>query len=340
MQLGKPLISVIIPTFNREEYIREAIDSVIVQSYDNWECIVVDDGSTDNTTSIIKDYQKKDKRIRLLIRDTEPKGASTCRNIGLNNSRGEYIIFLDSDDCLSGSCLENRLKQALNFPQFDFWVFKSVMFSQKVGDSEFLWNIDKEKPDIERFLAMDVPWCIMSVFWKKNIINQLGGFYQDARAWQDWELHIRAITSNLNYKKFNIVDNYYRRAQHNKIGGEVGKGKHVENLIGLIAYLYNDDDQLKSHKFLVKKLLFFLLLRTNERVRNITLRIFIKDHVLTYFELLVIFLYKHWPIKRGKGLWYSIILSILKVNSLNKILDQQTFHKIKHTQVILDTIVE
>ena len=90
------LISVIVPVYNVEAYLRRCIDSIINQSYTNLEIILVDDGSTDNSGLICDEYAKKDNRVKVIHK--ENRGVSSARNIGFQNSAGEYIIFLDSDD--------------------------------------------------------------------------------------------------------------------------------------------------------------------------------------------------------------------------------------------------
>src|SRR5690554_5694001 len=101
-------ISIIIPVFNRQKLIKETLDSVLAQIYENWECIVVDDGSTDETWEVLEQYAKKDARIKIHKRHRDPKGAPTCRNIGMELSEGEYLIFLDSDDLLAKWALQHR----------------------------------------------------------------------------------------------------------------------------------------------------------------------------------------------------------------------------------------
>lgn len=106
-----PLVSIIIPTFNRQQLIGETLDSVLAQSYHNWECIIVDDGSKDNTKQIISSYSEKDARIKFYHRPkARKKGASACRNFGLENSKGELIQFLDSDDLLAKNKLEEQVE--------------------------------------------------------------------------------------------------------------------------------------------------------------------------------------------------------------------------------------
>ena len=92
-----PTVSVIIPTYNRAHLVDRAIQSVLNQTYKDFELIIVDDGSTDNTEDIIKEFQKKDERIKY-IRHEENRGGSAARNTGIKAAKGEYIAFLDSDD--------------------------------------------------------------------------------------------------------------------------------------------------------------------------------------------------------------------------------------------------
>ncbi|MGY5847677.1 glycosyltransferase family 2 protein [Salegentibacter sp. HM20] len=107
----KPLVSIIIPTYNRSHLIGETLDSVIAQTFSNWECIIIDDRSDDYTEELINLYKEKDPRIKFFQRPPEiSKGAAKCRNIGIQNSSGDFIQFLDSDDLLASNKLEEQLK--------------------------------------------------------------------------------------------------------------------------------------------------------------------------------------------------------------------------------------
>ena len=109
----KPLVSIIIPTYNRAELLPDTLNSVLKQTYGNWECIVVDDHSTDNTPQVGREYAAGDGRISFFTRTSErPKGAASCRNFGLENAKGDFIQFLDSDDLLHPKKLEMQLKYA------------------------------------------------------------------------------------------------------------------------------------------------------------------------------------------------------------------------------------
>jgi len=105
----KPIVSVIIPTYNRAHLIGRSIQSVLNQTYQDFEIIVVDDGSTDNTEDIIKKFQKKDERIKY-IKNEKNKGGSAARNTGIKAARGKYIAFLDSDDEWMKRKLEKQVR--------------------------------------------------------------------------------------------------------------------------------------------------------------------------------------------------------------------------------------
>ena len=102
------LVSVIIPVYNSEKYVKEAIDSVLKQTYQNFEIIVVDDCSTDNSCQIIKKID--DQRIRLIKLDKN-SGVAVARNIAIENAKGQYIAFLDSDDIWLEDKLLQQIKQ-------------------------------------------------------------------------------------------------------------------------------------------------------------------------------------------------------------------------------------
>ena len=109
-----PLVSIIIPTYNRAHFISETLDSVLAQTYQNWECIVVDDGSTDNTENIIKAYVNKDSRFQFYRRpSTKPKGANACRNFGFELSLGDFVNWFDSDDVMHCDKLKSQIEKAI-----------------------------------------------------------------------------------------------------------------------------------------------------------------------------------------------------------------------------------
>ena len=114
-------VSIVIPTFNSSKYLKATLDSVLSQTYANWECILVDDGSIDLTETISENYREKDNRFQLYKRPEDlPKGPSSARNYGVTKAKGDYLIFLDADDLLATTCLENRVAQFLKNHNLNF----------------------------------------------------------------------------------------------------------------------------------------------------------------------------------------------------------------------------
>lgn len=200
------------PVYNSQETIVETVNSVISQSYTNWELVCVDDGSSDESISIINSLALTESRIRFLCRNRLPKGGSTCRNIGAQNANGEYLVFLDSDDLLAPTCLKERIEiiQETNnkfvvfpmasFPDGDFGKLKQP-HNIRVVDYDYL------------FSAAISAWPITSTIIERDFFLSLGGFNESFPRLQDIEFHLRAITQSYGHHKVEFnheADCFYR----------------------------------------------------------------------------------------------------------------------------------
>jgi glycosyltransferase involved in cell wall biosynthesis len=203
-------VSVIIPCFNREALLGETLDSVRAQTFGDWEAIIVDDHSEDNSVQVARSYAQSDNRIRVVSRQGQRKGGNICRNEGLALARGDYVIFLDSDDLLSEECLEHRIAGMDNAPECGYGVFQTELFRQNIGDRGVLWNTFAEANDLHRFLSLDTVWITTGPIWRKDSIAQLGGFDEHSLNFQDWYLHVRALISGIKYFKNQKRDNFHR----------------------------------------------------------------------------------------------------------------------------------
>ena len=112
MQKNQPLVSVIMPVYNAEKYLPESIGSVIAQSYQNWELLIVDDGSKDDSVSIVESYAKKDWRVHLIRNESDVHGPGAARNCGMEQIRGKYTYFLDADDWIDRELLQDAVTLA------------------------------------------------------------------------------------------------------------------------------------------------------------------------------------------------------------------------------------
>lgn len=131
-------ISIITTSYNYEKYIKETIDSVVSQTYTDWEMIIVDDGSKDNSVNIIKEYCKKDKRIKLYQHENcKNKGIVESVKLGIEKSTSDWLVFLESDDSITPNYLETKLKIIDKYPDVKF-IFNDVnMFGDKTRIEEY-----------------------------------------------------------------------------------------------------------------------------------------------------------------------------------------------------------
>lgn len=195
------LISVVIPVYNNENVINETLDSVIRQTYNNWEVLCVDDGSSDSTAEIIHRYCQKDSRIKYVLRSEYPKGGSHCRNIGLQNATGKYIIFLDGDDILFPECLDNRLK-VMKSHNYDFAVFPMSMFQGNKHIRKTM-NDPYVKDYKSAFASVHAAWQVTQPIYRTEFVKNIGGFDIEFQRLQDIEFGLRAIVSSKgNFKTF------------------------------------------------------------------------------------------------------------------------------------------
>ena len=228
-----PLISIIIPNYNSDSTIERTVQSLLSQSYSNWEAIMVDEGSIYDSVLKIKEICARDARFHFFERERLPKGASSCRNIGLAKATGEFIIFLDSDDELLPFCLEERLSKIKTAPDNRFWVFplatnyKNVFTEKKIPNSNDY---------LDSFLSYHLYWGIMCPIWNVKFIREIGGFSEELLRLTDPELMIRAMISTNKFEVYNDVKAdsiYYIQDKTDKLFND----KVYKSLLAFLSHL-------------------------------------------------------------------------------------------------------
>ncbi|WP_161496137.1 glycosyltransferase family 2 protein [Streptococcus suis] len=158
--MNKPLISIIVPVYNVENYLDECIQTVLAQTYSNWELLLINDGSTDSSGTICDDYAKGDERIRVIHKNNG--GLSDARNAGIDNCTGEYITFLDSDDGIREDFLETCLTTAI---QHDVDIVIGHFFIWDENQQTFYYFVEQSQKDtIELISAQEA--LNRQVVWK------------------------------------------------------------------------------------------------------------------------------------------------------------------------------
>ena len=188
----KPLVTCIIPTFNRAKKIITAIDSVMTQTYSNFEVLVVDDLSTDNTKEVVGKLAKKDSRIKYFL--NPKKGANNARNFGIINARGKYIAFLDDDDVWVDSKLEKQVN-AFKSLKDEYGVIYCTFARTKTNGKVSRRHPSRFSPikegDILKHLLKRNFITTSTLFAKTEVFHTSGMFDPTYSSFQDWELLIR-----------------------------------------------------------------------------------------------------------------------------------------------------
>ncbi|WP_458189240.1 glycosyltransferase family 2 protein [Haladaptatus sp. NG-WS-4] len=212
---GGPAVSVVIPTYNREDTLGDAIDSVLGQTYTDFELIIVDDGSTDNTENAVKGYN--DPRLRYVVHE-QNMGVSEARNSGIRASNGDYIAFLDSDDRWRPNKLQRQI--AALEQKSEEWIAaycgfsynkKSLMQRLKYHVFNHLFQTSSKKRGgaelIKEILTLNLRIGSGStLIIKRSAITELDGFDQELDIHEDWDLIIRLLQhGKLEYVEEDLV---------------------------------------------------------------------------------------------------------------------------------------
>ena len=196
----KPVVSIIMATYNRVHFIVETLQSIQNQHFQNWECLIIDDGGTDNTAEVIQPVLDKDRRFLFYKRtENHQKGLPGCRNYGLDLAQGDYIIFFDDDDIVHPQNLELCVAE-LSKPEISFCRYNREVFT---GQFHYQFDWSKEygsfyidKNDVEKLLKEELPFNSCAVMWKKDCF-QSNRSVEHLMYAEEWELYSRILSSGI-----------------------------------------------------------------------------------------------------------------------------------------------
>jgi len=263
------LISIIIPVFNRSHLIEETLQSILTQDYKNWECILIDDGSTDSSVEVIQNFIKKDERFRFYRRPiTKKKGPSSCRNFGYKKSKGNWIKWFDSDDILKSNALSTLIP------------FLNNNFDVVISSLEYV-NYNKIKIDkkhcflsdnlIDDYLVGNISFYVCTPTWNREFLEQSNQLFdEDIYNLDDWDFNLNMLYKNPKMKFINDSLMFYR-IHENSLSNE------------LIKLNFNE---IKSEFRARDKHLE--LLEINKKANPILLKKFIKNRYSYFLRLAMI----------------------------------------------------
>jgi glycosyltransferase involved in cell wall biosynthesis len=221
-----PLVSIIIPTYNRAHLIGVTLESIKVQTYTNWECIVIDDGSNDNTFDLLEEYCKKDNRFHFYQRPQERlQGGNAARNFGYEQSRGEYVQWFDSDDLMHPRKIELKIENALKY-KADIVIDKNQTNSDFVTIEDYTVSCFLSSDFYIDFILGKKNLITDDILVKRNVINKIR-FDEKVRKAQEYEFFSRLFQQKLNYCFIDIALSFYRTTE-NSISTAASKGNVIQ----------------------------------------------------------------------------------------------------------------
>ncbi len=183
------LVSIIMPTFNRGHVLKKAILSILDQTYENWELIIVDDASSDDTAILVNEY--KDSRIKYIY-NQKNQGANYCRNVGAKNAKGKYLAFLDSDNYWENNKLEMQLREIAGTQEDVGFVFcRQIVYED--GKTEMIPEEDRLEHDLGQIMYWRNIVDTNTVLMKRECFEKAGGFDEKMPRIQDWEFFFRVL---------------------------------------------------------------------------------------------------------------------------------------------------
>jgi glycosyltransferase involved in cell wall biosynthesis len=194
-------VSVIVPCYNQAQFLDEALNSALDQSYVDWECIIIDDGSPDNTKEVALRWCNEDKRFIYLKKDNA--GLSAARNTGIEIAKGVFILPLDADDKIAKKYIEHAVQSFIEDTSLKVVYCKA----EKFGDEDGLWDL----PQFSLFNLSRNNLIFPSGMYRKADWQAVGGY--DSKmiyGWEDWEFWIALLKNGGNVKQLKEVGFYYR----------------------------------------------------------------------------------------------------------------------------------
>lgn len=249
------ILSIVMPFYNRKELVGEMIRSIIDNDFQDYELLAIDDGSTADTVSYIKQVIQSDDHVRIITRNELPKGAPTCRNIGLKEAKGEYIIFFDSDDYITPSCLSTRVAAISKHPELDFMVFPSGTYMNgqfNPNATKFVYGYPINKDDLAGFCRRILPFVVVNNIYRRKALLEKGIEWDcNLKSLQDCDFNVQALTAGLKYDYGNTAPDYGYRIEER--GSAVSKGittrAHYESHLHAIEKIYGLVQAKHGHKY-------------------------------------------------------------------------------------------
>jgi glycosyltransferase involved in cell wall biosynthesis len=265
--MNDPLFSVIVATYNRANRITNAVESVLNQDYSKWECLIIDDGSTDDTKAIVDQYVKADKRIKYFYQENSERSAA--RNNGIKNAKGDFICFLDSDDVYDFDHLSTFLSLIEQKHYKDALYVSGVSFGSRSHEPQVYYTNAETDLDFVLLNTIGTPRACVS----KTILNQFNFdskisigedmelwsrislnfpvFYHTKKTFIEIEHNERSINTNKRFQQLNTIKLIIKNTKPNR---NIAKRIISNAYFSIAKYLIKRNNRFKSIVYIVKSI--------------------------------------------------------------------------------------
>lgn len=270
-----PKISIIVPVYKVEQYLPKCVDSILAQTYQDWELLLIDDGSPDKSGKICDEYAQKDERIRVFHK--ENGGVSSARNLGLDYAEGDYVMFVDSDDWISNECLQvcfdEIKKDKLDALQFGFISVTDDLEIPRVKIATLLLNGEKY------IQTNNFNVCVWGGIYKRVIIEEYKlRFPKELKLAEDQIFVLSFIRKAVRIKYLDHAMYYYLQRSDSAV-----HTPKSEDMLKSCEYLIEFGSHwpvLKSHIDSMIIIFIFDLIKNNDVSYRILKKIYIKQNVI------------------------------------------------------------
>ena len=252
------MISIIVPLYNQAKFVEETLSSVLKQTSNDWECIIVNDGSTDNSEAIALEWTKKDGRFKYYYK--ENGGLSSARNFGVEKAKHDIVFPLDSDDVIETNLISEIL-EAFKNTNADVVHFNSAFFGVKEGANN-LPEYSYKKILVQNTFIACTPF-------KKEAYLKCGGYDEQLKSFEDWDFWIRLLNENSIVYKINKTLFYYRKHAKDSLTNSFSENPKL--YFELYDYIYLKNKAIYDKHFKNPILAYQeneLLIAFNNKVKN------------------------------------------------------------------------
>lgn len=211
--MNKPTVSIIVPCYNQAKFLDEALGSINNQSYKNWECLIINDGSTDNTEKIAVKWKQKDLRYKYFYKNNG--GLSSARNFGLLKAKGKYIQFLDSDDCIDDSKIELSIYELNKSTDIGIAITNFNLFKKQINNVILYGKISVSNLNFETILYKWDDFIVIPIhcgLFEAKLFDDFR-FPENIKAKEDWVMWVYLFSKKIKIVHIDLPLAFYRKHQ-------------------------------------------------------------------------------------------------------------------------------